>query len=527
MAQFKTDFSEYPVGVLPSDWTPIWVTANSTWSVQNVADATDGQALHHTATADARRAITWGAVGTVTGDYDILAKWKTSDSLSGNIPIRIFTFVSGTSTQSTQQGYQLDGLFPSTIRIGRTLNGSYSTLVSNTSIPAMAANTWYWYRFRKVGSTLEARIWADGAAEPSTWHVSVSNTQFNSGPVGIGAYDFDGVRDIDFFSVGTNGDVAPPPTELPPADTTAPAEISNLTEQHTDLAIDFNWDNPTDADFSSVHVYKDGADFAGNIANGRLTDSTVQPNTTYVYRFATVDVTGNESAGVEVTVTTDEEKTYEFLHPIEITAINNLTPNDVTYIQDDPQAEDANVMVPIDNLSRPSVRVKLTQPSVPIKGIQTIRWVVDDTNYVGSLIRIWDGSTLVLESPLQYAVGGTAPVAYVFDSDDYTFDKTLANVELEFVSTLYNGLTVQNLGAIKWSNPVDSLPVAIDGSITGSSGGSATLNKTFNVSGSLSVVSSMEGTASKGISLNGQAASISTVNGNVTVNRDINGNTEV
>lgn len=529
MAVYSTNFGEYTTGQVPYDWTPIWVTSNSSWIVRSASDALGGNVLEHTATADARRAITFDWPDIVYGDFDIMVKWRTTDSGLGNIPIRVFVYVSGTATQSTQQGYQLDGLFPSTIRIGRTTNGSYSTLVSNTQIPTMYPNTWYMYRLQKVGDTLQARIWADGASEPNIWHVSVSSTALPdaSGKVGLGAYDYNGVRQIDYFSIGTNGDSAKYPDATPPADTTAPAEITNLTEQHTDLAVDFNWTNPTDADFSSVKIYKDGSEITNGISNGRFTDTQVVPNTTYQYRFVTVDVTNNESAGVTISVTTDAEKTYEFLQPIEITAINNLTPNDVTYIQDDPNNEDANVMVPINNLSRPTVRMKFQQPTFPLQGIQTIRWVFDDPNYVGSLIRIWEGSTLVLESPLQYAIGGTEPVVYVFDADDYTFDKTLQTTEVEFVSTLYNGITVNNFGAIKWSNPIDYVTVPINGSITGSSGGSATLNKRFNMSGSLSVASSMEGAATVHRGITGQTDSISTVNGNVTVNRAINGNTNV
>ena len=169
MATYKTDFSEYTVGYEPSDWTPIWVTTNDTWTVTNVADATDGKTLRHTATADARRLITWDTVGTVNGDFDILMKFKTTDSLSGNIPTRIFAYASGSATQTTQQGYQLDALFPATLRIGRTLNGSYSTLASNTAMPiAFQPNTWYWFRFRKVGTSLMGRAWKDGDAEQST-----------------------------------------------------------------------------------------------------------------------------------------------------------------------------------------------------------------------------------------------------------------------------------------------------------------------------------------------------------------------
>jgi hypothetical protein len=39
----------------------------------------------------------------------------------------------------------------------------------------ITANTIYWLRFQKSGSTVQARIWADGGAEPGTWNVTFAD----------------------------------------------------------------------------------------------------------------------------------------------------------------------------------------------------------------------------------------------------------------------------------------------------------------------------------------------------------------
>ncbi|WP_455920524.1 hypothetical protein [Priestia megaterium] len=526
MATYKTDFSEYSVGYEPSDWTPIWVTTNDTWSVTSVADATGGKTLRHTATADARRLATWDAVGSVTGDFDVLLKWKTTDSLSGNIPTRIFAYASGSATQTTQQGFQLDALFPATLRIGRTINGSYSTLASNTAMPiAFQANTWYWFRFRRVGSSLMGRAWKDGDAEQATWDVSTSSTSLTSGSIGIGSYDYEGTRDYDYFSVGTNGDSAPSPVAAPPPDTTAPAEITNLTENHTDIVIEFNWTKPTDADFYGVNVYRNGTKRAGDLGS-TYTDSGVQPNTTYLYRFTTVDTIGNESNGVEISVTTDPQKQYKHLKPTQIVSLNNFTPNDVTYIQDDPMNEDANVLTTIDTLSSPSIRVKFEQPDSPISGLQTMRWVVDDPYYVGSRITIFDSGVQVYQSGMKYPLGGTQPIVETFNADVLT-DKTMRNVEVVLESTVYQGDTIANLGAIEWTFPVDETIVPINGSITGTSGASASLTRIHSVSGSLSVTSTVNGSLLLGKGLEGNLASSSTLEADLTIDRGLSGNMNV
>ncbi|MED3982401.1 hypothetical protein [Priestia megaterium] len=522
MATYKTDFSEYSVGYEPSDWTPIWVTTNDTWAVTSVADAIGGQTLRHTATADARRLATWDAVGSVTGDFDVLLKWKTTDSLSGNIPTRIFAYASGSATQSTQQGFQLDALFPATLRIGRTVNGSYSTLASNTAMPiAFQPNTWYWFRFQRVGTSLTGKAWADGEAEPTTWHVSTSSTSLTSGSIGIGSYDYDGTRDYDYFSVGTNGDSAPSPVAAPPPDTTAPAEITNLTENHTDIVIEFQWTKPTDADFYAVNAYKNGSKIAGDLGS-TFTDSNVSPNTTYLYRFTTVDYTGNESSGTEIAVTTDPQKQYKHLKPIEIISSNNFTPIDVTYIQDDPMNEDANVITTIDNLSNPTMRLRFETPASPISGLQTMRWVVDDPYYVGSRITIYDGGVQVYQSGMKYPQGGTQPIVETFNADVLT-DKTMQNVEVELLATVYQGDTIANLGAIEWTFPVDETIVPIDGAITATSGASASITRAHGVSGTLSVSSTIEGSLQTNKGLQGKSDSVSSVSGNVTIDRGLNG----
>ncbi|MCM3774033.1 hypothetical protein M3225_26820 [Priestia aryabhattai] len=526
MATYKTDFSEYTVGYEPSDWTPIWVTTNDTWTVTSVADATDGKTLRHTATADARRLATWNAVGSVSGDFDVLLKWKTTDSLSGNIPTRIFAYASGSATQTTQQGFQLDALFPATLRIGRTVNGSYSTLASNTAMPiAFQANTWYWFRFRRVGTSLMGRAWKDGDAEQATWDISTSSTALTSGSIGIGSYDYEGTRDYDYFSVGTNGDSAPSPVEAPPPDTTAPAEITNLTENHTDIVIEFNWTKPTDADFYGVNVYRNGTKRAGDLGS-TYTDSGVAPNTTYLYRFTTVDTLGNESNGTEISVTTDPQKQYRHLKPIEIVSINNFTPNDVTYIQDDPMNEDANVLTTIDTLSSPSIRLKFETPDSPISGLQTMRWVVDDPYYVGTRITIYDGGVQVYQSGMKYPQGGTQPIVETFNADVLT-DTTMQNVEVVLESTVYAGDTIANLGAIEWTFPVDETIVPIDGSITGTSGASASLTRIHDVEGSLSVSSTVNGSLFIDKGLEGNLVSSSTLEAELTINRGLSGNMDV
>lgn len=261
---FSTEFDEYVVGAFPSDWTEIWATGtDSTWQVVNESNSSDGVVLQHTATADGRRIITWNDVGEISGDFDILVKWKVSQAIDGDIPTRVMAYASGT-TQATQNAYQLDSLFPSTLRIGKTQNGSYSTLASNVSLPfTIDNNLWYWYRFRKVGSTLYGKLWKDGTDEPTDFMVTITDTSLTSGKVGLGAYDYTGSRQFDSFSVGTDGAIIEPPNISFSLDGTSAANASLQAE----ISVQRGLNGQSDA-FSSMN----GSTIINRDLNGR-TDS--------------------------------------------------------------------------------------------------------------------------------------------------------------------------------------------------------------------------------------------------------------
>jgi alpha-tubulin suppressor-like RCC1 family protein/chitodextrinase len=93
------------------------------------------------------------------------------------------------------------------------------------------------------------------------------------------------------------------PTQTP--DTTPPGEVSNITTSgvaHNELTL--NWINPTDNDFSHVNIYEGNTLVSGNVTGTSKKLTGLQPGTTYNFAIKTVDTSGNESAGVPISVTT-------------------------------------------------------------------------------------------------------------------------------------------------------------------------------------------------------------------------------
>jgi hypothetical protein len=68
--------------------------------------------------------------------------------------------------------------------IQKKVQGTATTLASATF--SATAGTSYSIRFRVVGTTLSAKVWATGAAEPAAWTVTTTDSSLTSG--------FDGIR---------------------------------------------------------------------------------------------------------------------------------------------------------------------------------------------------------------------------------------------------------------------------------------------------------------------------------------------
>ncbi|MCK6259395.1 hypothetical protein LCY76_22750 [Fictibacillus sp. KIGAM418] len=90
-------------------------------------------------------------------------------------------------------------------------------------------------------------------------------------------------------------------------DTTPPADIKNLnTTKITDSGASFSWTEPTDTDFNSVQIYRNGT-LIKEVYKGTSTfsDSGLSASTNYTYKFKAVDKSGNASAGVEASIKTN------------------------------------------------------------------------------------------------------------------------------------------------------------------------------------------------------------------------------
>lgn len=219
----KTNFSEYPTGSAPADWTARDTSAGS-GSIVSASGSLSGKAFQFTNLNSGSGVIiySWDRVPS-TADVEILIRGRQFSASGDTKPI-VNCFGRGASLTGSRTYYGMETRYRTAssndtlVICNRVLSGGVSQLASldgpGPLYSGTAPTTWLWNRFRINGSTISGKSWQDGQAEPGSNLFSASNSDIASAaPVGIifTAVSAVPVIQIDFFSVGLNGDAAPGP----------------------------------------------------------------------------------------------------------------------------------------------------------------------------------------------------------------------------------------------------------------------------------------------------------------------------
>lgn len=216
-----TDFSEYPAGQQPSDWTKRWTaTGTASWTVQRDSTGTfagnSKLVLNVSAGQGATRALSWDQVGERA---DVRA--QTRLRMAAVVDRLVGLTVLGGGVVGKEDGYAWVVENSSTftgLRLWRVKGGQNQTALGSQAV-SLAANTFYHLLLERKADTVRAKVWTDGAMEPSTWQVTAIDTLLKSGWAGFAAYS-PGTVEFDFFRAydpTVQGSLMPPmpPDSLP------------------------------------------------------------------------------------------------------------------------------------------------------------------------------------------------------------------------------------------------------------------------------------------------------------------------
>ncbi len=260
MTTYTEQFAGMTTGVLPTGWTERTGTTTN-YSVENPADgeAEDDRAFTQDGTAETAGTsmLTYDAVDgdanrdncetlvrfRIASDTDQqFHLWSRASGSAGNRTGYLLWFDAGSGLRIYQFVAEVGAIVTSGINMDSTASPWWfqTSADQNPSFFNYPADTWLYLRWRVngVGATVthSMKVWIDGFAEPTDWSHTATDTTAGrivaAGWTGWGRGEFVTSNDteIDYFSVGTNGDT-------PAVATSAELGAMRITQNQVSVAV--------------------------------------------------------------------------------------------------------------------------------------------------------------------------------------------------------------------------------------------------------------------------------------------------
>jgi hypothetical protein len=177
---YKSDFYSETVGNAPSGWTERWTVASGTVTIR--ADGVIGKnSLEVVRAGSSKYGASIDAIGTSEDDCEVLALVEITTN--NNFYTRIYARGSGAAAS--------ESAYFSHLNVGDDLIGLHKYVAGvstniQTAAKTINTGTWYYMRFRIVGTALKLKVWEKGASEPAAWDIEATDADLATGWVGIG-----------------------------------------------------------------------------------------------------------------------------------------------------------------------------------------------------------------------------------------------------------------------------------------------------------------------------------------------------
>ena len=149
-----------------------WTVTKGTWAVVNDG----GNFIYRYSGDGANWPLSYAAVP--LSDLDYTARIRATDSPMTNWIGLAFRISDPSTFPDFLTFYQSRD--QSIFKYGVVTNDNHTNPLSSQPGFTMLAGSWYRLRVQAVGSTVRARIWADGAIEPTTWSPTTSTTTYQT-----------------------------------------------------------------------------------------------------------------------------------------------------------------------------------------------------------------------------------------------------------------------------------------------------------------------------------------------------------
>lgn len=288
MAQFFTNFDEYPVGDITTsgqtDWTPKITNGSADYRIIDGGDADNKFLRVQAISTNGTRVLGYNPLNGVSDNLETLVKFwifkSGADGSTGRYGAA-YTRYGGNSEASTI-GYAV-GFIPITSVKSLALFEDSTGVVQYQNY-AWAMSTDYFVRTRISGTLRQVKIWPASSAEPGTWTFQSNGAlpTIASPYSGVGTYQGDSYLYVKQFSAGTDGDTAPM------AGTKTLAQIGNasiVAAPSTELVKGMG---------GGWGTFNLGTQYAGLVSNGGSTTVTLdQSGNARIERVESTTISGN------------------------------------------------------------------------------------------------------------------------------------------------------------------------------------------------------------------------------------------
>lgn len=314
MTQYFTDFSQYAIDEIPSDWSSAYVSGG-VLAHKIIDGGAKGRVLEIRSTsAAARKLLGWDAVAATT-EVNILMLGRAVGG--GDVAV----------------ASRIDGAAADYIAAGQIANATRSREYDNnvevdgTFNSGFHGTNWVWIEVSIIGNEHKVRVWPELDPVP-TWDGTLTLTAaLAAGDVGAYIFAAGGIVEIAQFAVGTNGDAAPTGASdtTPPSYEVAPAETETRENGHT-ISATLNEDGtiygvrlPAGATVPTSQQVIDGQDASGSPAleaDSVVASAGISADLDFVtasagigYRYAIVAVDDEPTPNVQATPTVIDDTT--------------------------------------------------------------------------------------------------------------------------------------------------------------------------------------------------------------------------
>lgn len=211
MTQYYFDFQSDSTGDI--DASPDWArqaTPSGGWTYAIVDNAGDKEfQINESGWGNEGLLVHNVTAGATTGDIEVVCRLRigTAASLASDWPV-VASLIATANDQSYALGYRGTGDWQIQLFGDGIVDSGVGSTVADLYTPA--DNTKFWIRLGRNGTTIRAKVWGDGSAEPGSWQLSGTSTTITNCRGGtttrLAGPD---PYTIDVFGIGTGGDSAP------------------------------------------------------------------------------------------------------------------------------------------------------------------------------------------------------------------------------------------------------------------------------------------------------------------------------